>query len=291
MKTLFIGITSWNSESFIAHAIRAWARTTRVPHRIVVWDNKSGDSTPRMVIEAGAELVSRQSTQPEAINGLLRMASEEYVLLVHSDVIALSEDWFDVCAAELSRPDIALVSPEDIGCGPYSRPFGRGMPESSFLLFDRRRLRRLLDLRWARIGRLRAPRRVLDLDAPHLTHWLPDRLRQAGLGWSAMNVQPSDRSATHLYGPYSGGGVWSEELESLRYGLGNFYHLSGVVTHYHNWYDRVPKQSEDSERPTGARDFPPDYVRDYTRTFLHDLESGTLRIPRPRERDREPVAL
>ena len=34
---------------------------------------------------------------------------------------------------------------------------------------------------------------------------------------------------------------WSEDLSYLRYAMGNFYSLDGLITHYHNWFDRVPK--------------------------------------------------
>ncbi len=288
---LFVGITTWNSELFIGHAIDAWRRLTSVPLRIVVWDNESTDGTRGIVESTGAELFSRTCSQAEALDRLWQLASEEYVLLTHADVLMLSENWFELCAAPFSEEETALVSPEDVGCGPFSRPFGLGMPESSFLLLHRERAKRLERLLWRRWHGLPYARHGLDFDAPHITHHLPKRLGAAGLSWTAMDVQPSERLPESRYGPYPGAPVWSGELAYLRYGLGNFYSINGVVTHYHNWYDRIPRSEAGDDCSASRRNFPRQYVRDYTLAFLADYRAGRLVVPGARKRDREPVAL
>jgi glycosyltransferase involved in cell wall biosynthesis len=289
--TVFIGITTWNSELLIGHSLAAWRRHTSVPMRLVVWDNASTDATPRLAREAGGELVIRASTQADALNGLWRLAREEYVLLAHADVVVLSDRWFELCSSALSPEGMALVSPEDVGCGPYTRPFGLGMPESSFLFARRGRMERIERTIWRRWRRLPYPRRGLDFDAPHVTHRLPLHLASAGLGWARMQVQPSDSLPGTRFGPYPGATVWTEELAHLRYGLGNFYHLHGIVTHYHNWYDRIPRQGDADSRRATTREFPRAFIRDYTAAFLADYTAGHLIVTPATDRDREPTAL
>ena len=141
VRNLFVGITSWNSELLLGHCLDAVERTTNPDlTRIVVLDNESVDS-PRAIAESrGVEVVTRSCTQPQALNHLFDLSHSNYTLLIHSDVILLSPKWLDLCEAYLTG-NVAMVSPEDIGCGPYTRPWGKGMPESSFMLFRTDRAR------------------------------------------------------------------------------------------------------------------------------------------------------
>ncbi len=148
MAMLFIGVTTWNSELFIAHSLAAWQRLTRIPARIVVWDNASDDATPRLVAATGVEVVRRASSQADALNGLWKMAREPTCSWRTPTSSSSRNRWFELCAAAAADPAVALVSPEDVGCGPYTRPFGAGMPESSFLFADRKRLGRTARLEW-----------------------------------------------------------------------------------------------------------------------------------------------
>jgi len=97
-----------------------------------------------------------------------------------------------------------------------------------------------------------------------------------------------------IYQRPSGSGVWSDELRFLRYGLGNFYTLDGMITHYHNWYDRVQQAAGvPPVTPTGRnpKGFPLDYVKAYSERFLRDYQSGQLVLPSPQIIQREPKAL
>ena len=186
------------------------------------------------------------------------------------------------------------MAPEDVGCGPCTRPFGRGRPESSFLLFDTAAARHCRALRFRRWHRLALPVRSLDLYADHLTHRLPEVLQRHGYGWQPMAVHPSPRRDTPLYRPAFDPPVWDESLAWLRYGLGNFYSLDGVITHYHNWYERVDPDVPEDSTATTARDgggFPCAYVKAYTRAFLDDLAAGALVLPATDRPCREPRAL
>jgi hypothetical protein len=290
--TVFAGVTAWNSAVFLRHSLGALVTTAGGElARVVVWDNGSEDDSVRLSRDAGATVVIQRRSQADALNGLLAMAREDFVLLLHADVILLARGWLDRCLERLGQTGAALLSPEDVGCGPYTRPFGLGMPESSFLFFDRAKIEKVRRLRWRRWKRVPLPRRELDLYGPHVTHHLPRRLADRGLSWTAMDVQPSDRLPEARYGPYPEATVWTEELAFLRYGLGNFYSIEGVVTHYHNWYERVSKENTVALPSPSGRGFPLEYIRDYTRAFLGDYEAGRLVVPEAKKRDREPVAL
>src|SRR5262245_15833455 len=139
---LFVGVTTYNSELFLEHCLRAIIHTTdglRV--RVGVVDNVSGDRSVEIAKDMGAEVRVEHCSQPIALNRLLSMSSARHTLLIHSDVILLSPRWYATCSKHLTD-SVALVSPEDIGCGPLTRPFGAGMPESCFLLFNTEKARR-----------------------------------------------------------------------------------------------------------------------------------------------------
>lgn len=279
---LFIGITTWNSGTFLGHTLAAIRRTTDARStRLMILDNVSTDDTVSIARDHGAEVLVRQSGQDMALMDLFNASRSEFTLLMHADVILLDERWFDLCRAATTK-NIALVSPEDIGCGPYTRPWGANMPESSFLFFrtdDARRTRRWFKRR--RFG-VHLPYRAIDFTGPHITHHLPDCLRARGLDWRPMSVHTSTRMAAPIYTPAFEAPQWNPELAMYDYGLGNFYSLDGVVTHYHNWYERaleaVPDDSDRVlSREAGA--LPVAFLQTYSRRFLGDLVNGTVRIP------------
>lgn len=291
---LFVGVTSWDSALFLGPCLRAIRRTTRnVNTRIVVLDNCSRDDSARIARDEGAEVIVAACLQADALNRLLSLSRSPCALLIHSDVVLLSPRWFELCRARITGP-VALVSPEDIGCGPYSRPFGAGKPESSFLFFDTAKARELRQMSWQKRFGLPWPRRGVDFYAPHVTHHLPQLLRERGYDWVAMNVLVSPRAEAPIYAPPFTPRTWSAELPYLRYGLGNFYSLDGEVTHYHNWYDRVGKEVDPASTETTGRDgagFPRAYIARYTQNFLGDYAAGRLVLPDARPDGRAPKAL
>jgi len=287
---LFVGITSWNSALFLPHCLAALQRTTaQLRTRVCVLDNGSEDASASLASAHGAEVVVRRCTQPQALQQLVRMSREPFTLLLHADVILLADDWFQRCSARLNGTTV-LISPEDIGCGPLTRPFGRGMPESSFLLFETAGLRRARTLVWKRRHRLPYPRREFDFSGGHVTHNIPRRLAERGLSWQPMRVYPSNAEPDPLFIPEPGVSLWSEELGHLRYGLGNFYGIDGRITHYHNWYDRMIT-ARTSAGTGGGRQFPAAFINAYSQRFLADLQAGRVDLPRDLGSDREPVAL
>jgi hypothetical protein len=287
---LFVGITSWNSSLFLPHCLEALHRTTAgLRTRICVLDNASTDASVSLARERGAEVLVRRCTQPEALQQLVRQSNGRYTLLLHADVILLAADWFERCRSALVGNTV-LVSPEDIGCGPLTRPFGRGMPESSFMLFDTNGLRRARAVVWRRRYRLPLPRREFDFSGGHVTHNIPRRLADRGLTWRPMHVYVSNAEPQPLFTPDPDVSLWTEELGYLRYGLGNFYGLDGTITHYHNWYDRViTARPSSDQRP--RREFPAAFINAYSQRFLADYQAGRVDLPRDLRTDRAPVAL
>src|SRR5436305_68546 len=123
-RDLFIGMTTWNSAGFLPTSLTALRRHTDERRtRLVVLDNDSDDETVSIARSFGAEVVRRASGQDAALGDLFNFSRSDYTLLVHSDIVLLDSAWFDACAWHLTK-DVALVSPEDIGCGPYTRPWG-----------------------------------------------------------------------------------------------------------------------------------------------------------------------
>jgi len=290
---LFVGITSWNSELFLPHCLDALrSRTPSVSMEICVLDNGSTDRSAQFARERGATVLVRSCTQPEALQALVKRSRSPFTLLLHADVIVLDPDWFERCSATLSGTTV-LVSPQDIGCGPLTRPFGAGMPESSFLLFRTDGLRRCRSLTWHRRHRIPVPRREFDFSGGHVTHNIPMRLAERGLGWRPMDVYISNAEPEPLFIPEQPPSLWSEELGHLRYGLGNFYGLDGRITHYHNWYDRVitSQGATGAASPPGRRSFPPAFINAYSQRFLMDYQAGRVDLPRNLTTDRRPTAL
>jgi len=283
---LFVGVTTWNSELFLEQCLRAVRKTTDgLNIRIAVVDNVSNDRSVEIARDMGAEVCVERCSQAIALNRLLSMSDARHTLLIHSDVILLSPTWYATCSGRLTG-NVALVSPEDIGCGPLTRPYGAGMPESCFLLFDTAKALRARTVTWTRRRGVPWPRLRLDLDHHYVTHDLPEILARRGYSWLPMRVHASPRESVAVYTPPFTPEYWSEGLSHLRYGMGNFYSLDGQITHYHNWFDRVPKDvpldSLDTTEGNG-KGLPLAYLSLATRRFLEDLELGRLVLPSPSE--------
>ncbi len=292
VKQTFVGVTSWNSAQFLPVCLESIRQTTSSSDvRICVLDNQSVDESAEIAQAHDAEVVVQRCTQADALNRLVEESQSPYTLLIHADVVLLAPDWLDRCIARFEA-GAALVSPEDIGCGPWSRPFGVGMPESSFMFFKSASLRRIRKLR---LRRTWPPLRYeVDFAAAHVTHGLPGALADAGLQWHAMRVHCSEVEETEYFRPSFEPSVWSNELGRMRYGLGNFYSLDGAITHYHNWYDRIDHSVPLDSSATVDRDgkgFPKAFIRDYSERFLRDWRAGTLELPARLSYQRPPRAL
>jgi glycosyltransferase involved in cell wall biosynthesis len=288
---LFVGVTTWNSERFLAHCLASIRRTTDgLRTRIGVVDNLSTDRSVEIARDFAAEVRLEYCAQSIALNRLLAMSKARFTLLIHSDVILLSPKWFEVTTRHLDGTH-ALVSPEDIGCGPLTRPYGKDQPESCFMLFDTAKARRARTIIWRRRRGIPWPSLEMDFEHYYVTHHLPRVLARKGYTWYPMRVHASPREERPIYEPPFTPEYWSDELGRLRYGLGNFYSVDGTITHYHNWYDRVPKdvplRSLETTEGNG-RGLPSAYLSLATRNFLSDLEAGCLVLPSANEPEREP---
>lgn len=292
-RELFVGVTTWNSELFLEHCLRSIQKTTDgLNVRIGVVDNLSRDRSVQIARDFGAEIRLEYCNQAIALNRLLSMSDARHTLLIHSDVVLLSPLWYSTCARRLSG-NVALVSPEDIGCGPMTRPYGARKPESCFMLFDTEKARHARTWKWIRRRGVPWPIRHLDLDDYYVTHDLPETLARRGYTWCQMKVHPSPRASSPIYRPPFTPEYWSEELSFLRYGMGNFYSLDGQITHYHNWFDRVPKDVPlDSLETTegDGKGLPSAFLSLGTRNFIDDLQAGRVVLPSPDEPERAPKA-
>ena len=100
---LFVGVTTWNSEQFIAHCLRSIVKTTSgLRIRIGVVDNLSRDRSAEIARGFGADVRRENCSQAIALNRLLSMSTGRYTLLVHSDVVLLAPNWFAACTARLA---------------------------------------------------------------------------------------------------------------------------------------------------------------------------------------------
>jgi len=107
-----------------------------------------------------------------------------------------------------------------------------------------------------------------------------------------MNVLTSNVVSEPLFRPSKPPTVWSDELMYLRYGLGIFYGIDGIITHYHNWYDRISTRSHTSIAAVESKkDFPVEFIHDYTIRFLSDYQQNSLDLPIDMNIRRYPKAL
>lgn len=279
---LFVGVTTWNSEWLLPACLDSLRRTVPAA-RVLILDNESEDGTLAVAGRYAVPTMVQRCSQGDALNALVRASDRPLTLLIHSDVVLLASDWLAVSRSILERDGSVLVSPEDVGCGPFTRRgHGQGMPESSFLLFLTKYLPLLRTRQWYRQWRIPCYRRQVDFFGDHVTYNLPLRLSEAGLRWSPMKVFASGRAEAAIYTPPFAPVHWSQDLAHLRYGLGNFYGLSGVTTHYHNWYDRKGKNVDPESKETaepGGLGVPLAYIRAYTERFLSDYWAGCVKLP------------
>jgi len=293
-ELLFIGIPTWNSERFLGICLQSVLEKTRgISKRIAIMDNGSDDDTVAIARKYGAEAYVRPCSMPDALNRLVQLSDSAFTLFIHADTVLLNDNWFELCTARLTGAT-ALISPQDIGCGPYTRPWGKDKPESSFMLFRTPMLKRLRKVRWVRHFRLPWPQQVVDFYTSNVTHKIPDLLSVKGMRWESMSVHTSRRVDIPIWRPRFEPVCWSEELAHLEYGLGNFYSVDGEVTHYHNWFERlleeVPDDSEKADLSNGG--IPSAYINAYTRRFLTDYARGAVGIPDTAEYpERSPAAI
>lgn len=280
---LFVGVTTWNSELFLEACLSSVRDTTSsIRVEIGIVDNLSTDRTPDIARRFGVTVHREYCSQAIALNRLLDRSRAPRTLLLHSDVVLLSPQWFDVCNAAI-HSNVVLVSPEDIGCGPLTRPYGAGKPESCFMFFDTAAARRARTWTWIKRAGLPWPVRHFDFDDYYITHDIPKTLGRVGFDWRAMAVHPSPQLADdEAYEPEFTPEYWSPQLGKLRYAMGNFYSLNGVVTHYHNWFDRVPKDvppdSNATTEPEG-RGLPLAFLSMGTSRFLRDYAARSVVLP------------
>ncbi|MBD2187094.1 glycosyltransferase [Pseudanabaena mucicola] len=277
---VFIGITTWNSELFLPFCLESIKKT--LPEaEVVILDNVSIDETQAIAKKFNTRLIVKRCGQAEALNMLASSSRSPYTVLIHADVVFLSNQWASRCISKLTD-EIVLVSPEDIGCGPYTRPWGKNKPESSFMFFKTECFKNISISR--RYQRFKIPyyKRVIDFYGDHITYNIPESLESSSLSWHPMKVHVSDYIDHPYYIPPFEPRHWRDDLAHLRYGLGNFYSLDGEIMHYHNWYDRVPKIIDISSTETADKNgngVPSTYVSLYTKRFLEDYHNNAIVYP------------
>ena len=146
-RDLDICIPTWNSSLFLRQCLTQVRATCKdINYRVLILDNQSTDKTLEIAESFGCELWVRKCSMPDALNELFKRSRGRYTLFMHADTILLHDNWFSIASQYLNNHCI-LVSPQDIGCGPYTRPMGLNKPESSFLLFDSTHLRNVRSVR------------------------------------------------------------------------------------------------------------------------------------------------
>lgn len=289
-QDLFIGIPTWNSSLFLEANLKQ-IRTTcdGLKYTIGILDNCSSDSSVSIARDYGCKVEVHEYLLPDALNRLASWSKAQFTLFMHADTILLNNDWFILCTDKLKGATV-LISPQDIGCGPFTRPWGKDKPESSFMLFRTTKLRNLKNIRWVRRFRLKVPLRRINFYSPNVTHYLPDELKQRQMNWQAMKVHTSRHLDEAIYQPEPDAKCWSKELAVLEYGLGNFYSIDGTITHYHNWYERL-LDTENMQRKPDQTMIPIDYIVQRTHKFLVDLEARKVSLPDPSVQERFPRIL
>ncbi|MES2632431.1 MAG: glycosyltransferase [Pseudomonadota bacterium] len=287
---LFIAIPTWNSALFLEPCLRQIEATCAgIDYEVGVLDNASTDATATIAKAHGCRVEVRAYSLPDALNKMLHWSNAPYTLFIHADTLLLNPKWFDLCKARMT-PSTALVSPQDIGCGPYTRPWGKDKPESSFMLFRTEALRRIRKVRWVQRFKMKMPQRIVNFYSANVTHYLPEELAQHGFGWQPMKVHTSRHMDQALYVPRPDVRCWDEELAHLEYGLGNFYSIDGQITHYHNWYERQLDNEQSTQQPDKSL-IPLDYIGQRSRQFLADLKANQVGLPDTAIPEREPREL
>ncbi len=276
---LFIGITTWNDEYFLPFCLKSLNETLDgVEYTICIADNGSTDGTLDIARQHANHIRVRCESQPNALNYLVSQSKAKYTLLIHSDVVMLSSDWYRVCREHLKSGNI-LVSPEDIGLGNYQRTFGTGKPESSFMLFDTTWLKQkrgliLKNILWKVSGQSKRAVYGIDFYGAHVTHNLPEVIRKSYCEWMPMKVYPSNRNSEPIH--VDKDSTWLADPAYRTYGYGNFYSLNGIVTHYHNWFSRWESKFGKEQSKWGVQ---ASMIESYTMRFLTDYMDDCVEFP------------
>ena len=276
---LYVGITTWNDEIFLPYCLEALKKTLEgIDYKIFITDNGSEDNTLDIARQYTKYIRVKRETQPNALNFLVSQSKAERTLLIHSDVIMLSHDWYQLCNAYLNNGSV-LVSPEDIGLGNYQRTFGAGKPESSFMLYDTAWLKRVRRFYPKRLAKrlLRRPNKAFygfDFYGEHVTYNIPKIISNGNRNWTMMKVHPSTRQCTPIH--VSGDSKWMADPAFRSYGYGNFYSVDGVVTHYHNWFARWESQFGVGNSKWGV---PASMIKSYSLRFLEDYKNDSIEYP------------
>ena len=124
---------------------------------------------------------------------------------------------------------------------------------------------------------------LLSFDGPHLTHGLVDLFARHNKKVALLKVLYSNVQTSAVYQqPKVSSSEWLPALAHLDYGLGNFYTIDGVVSHYHNWYDRVSVHRYMRDAETTEPDnqgYPVEFVKQYTDRFIQDYYANELSLP------------
>jgi len=288
IRDLEICIPTWNSSLFLRQCLTQIRKTCEgLNYQVLILDNQSTDETRTIAESFGCEVWEHKCSMPDALNELFKRSRGHRTLFMHADTILLHSDWFSLADKHLTDHCI-LVSPQDIGCGPYTRPMGKDKPESSFMLFDTARLRKSRSIRLVQRFRFPwFPQRIINFYSESVTQYIPAELDKRGYQWKSMQVHVSSSTIDPIYDSSRvvPGQCWDDSLSTLHYGLGNFYSIDGVITHYHNWYDRILGGHPDCKEKSGI---PVEYIAERTRQFLHDFEANQVVIPTQPSAEQEP---
>lgn len=278
-----VGITTWDDEEIIQVLIDSILNSFVInTYSLMAFDNCSKDKTVKILKKNGILTLSKNRPQACALNELLNRSCAKYTLLIHSDVVFLSDNLNSIIY-DCVDDNTILLSPEDIGCGPYfRRDLGANKPESSFMCFNTELAKKMRKFGYYEKRSLKKivkrpslvlPEYHFNFWGPHITHDIPDLLSEKNLSWKKMNVEPS------RYEP----GVWSDYLNNKTtnekklieardyiYGLGNFYRVDGKLTHYHNWFARTLSGNK------SYQGIPSDFVVAYTKRLMSDYKSGEI---------------
>jgi glycosyltransferase involved in cell wall biosynthesis len=251
-----------------------------VSYKVCVLDNSSSDETVSIARRLGAKVIIYKCPQDEALNILLHQSKARYTLFLHSDVILLNTDWYNLLSKKIIN-NVVLVSPEDIGLGNYLRTYGKGMPESSFMFFETKSLKALCNFSKDYLKKyLKQPAyypiKHFNFYVAHITHKIPEILKNRSLSWIPMRVLPSRKLIDPWFQCSIPDANWGSDWGYYEYGFGNFYSLDGVVTHYHNWYSRQLHDDRSVLNPNGV---PLAYIHEYSLRFLTDYQNASVHLP------------
>jgi glycosyltransferase involved in cell wall biosynthesis len=289
MAELFVGMTTWDDAFFLPVTLQSLKNCFDgvVDYTVCIVDNESRDDSCRIAKEFGCRVIVKNSSQSDALNMLLDLSTGDYTLLLHSDVALLSKDLWGLLSRSSDERNI-LISPEDIGMGElWRRDYGVGMPESSFMFWKTKQVRKLRSFRsfkkWSWYSFFRhpltyIPTRRFDFYGPHLTHRIPALLERNGMCWTMMDVHASPKAEVPWYTNHDADALWDDAWARLEYGFGNFYSLNGALSHYHNWLTRYLSPANANLR-LNREGVPVAFIKEYTERFINHYRDNKLRCP------------